>query len=167
MKLSYRGISYEANSATAPAQPTVAASDLKYRGASYRLGEVAKAESQNAILMYRGMAYTHQAADQNLEAVSVARKAVDLKYRGASYRLGEVAKAESQNAILTYRDMPETHQSAAPAVSATSVQDKVRVLTMNRHRAIQHRQQALFNRSAAEIGLSTQAATAWNSVAFS
>ncbi|HEY9615256.1 MAG TPA: DUF4278 domain-containing protein [Microcoleaceae cyanobacterium] len=159
MKLSYRGISYEAHPVTAKAKPTVPASDLKYRGASYRRGEAAKAESQNAILMYRGMSYSHQPTEQNAVVASVAPKAVDLKYRGTSYRLGAAAKAESQNAILTYRGMSYTHQPVAetvadtPVAPAISVQDKARVLTMSHHRALRNRQQTAFTRS-------------WNAVAF-
>lgn len=156
MKLSYRGISYEVNPATATAKPAAPASDLKYRGASYRRGEAARAESQNAILTYRGMTYAHQPSDEQVAAV--APKAVDLKYRGTSYRLGEVAKAESRNAILTYRGMSYSHQPVAetrvdaPVAPALSVQDKARVLTMNHDRALRNRQQTVFNRS-------------WNSVA--
>ncbi|MBL1173526.1 DUF4278 domain-containing protein [Pantanalinema sp. GBBB05] len=158
MKLSYRGISYEAHPVTAPTKPAVPASDLKYRGASYRRGEVAKAESQNAILTYRGMSYSHQSSDSL--ATSVAPQAVDLKYRGTNYRLCEAAKAESQNAILTYRGMSYSHQPVVEAVADTpvapaiSVQDKARVLTMNHYRVLRNRQQTVFNRS-------------WNAVAFS
>ncbi|MGI0485254.1 DUF4278 domain-containing protein [Pantanalinema rosaneae CENA516] len=153
MKLSYRGISYEVNPATASVKPPVPASDLKYRGASYRLGEVAKAESQNAILTYRGMSYSPEAANMT---AAVAPKAVDLKYRGTSYRLGEVAKAESQNAILTYRGMDSQQPAVEAVVDAPvmSMQDQARVLTMNHFRALKNRQQTVFNRS-------------WNSVVFS
>lgn len=58
MKLSYRGTSYEYNPAqdltVESAAPT---SDLKYRGASYRRGQAARAESLSALVKYRGAAY--------------------------------------------------------------------------------------------------------------
>lgn len=61
MKLTYRGVSYD----YVPAQqqsdaPAVEAPDLRYRGAKYRLNQVAKAESLNALLKYRGAAYSTQ-----------------------------------------------------------------------------------------------------------
>lgn len=61
MKLNYRGVSYEKEIA-APLQAEYErpAVDLKYRGASYRLGEVAKVERLGVIFKYRGATYTQQ-----------------------------------------------------------------------------------------------------------
>lgn len=55
MQLTYRGVNYETNSATV--QTSVPATDLKYRGASYRLNQAARTESLEAILKYRGAIY--------------------------------------------------------------------------------------------------------------
>jgi hypothetical protein len=76
MQLSYRGVKYDYNPANSvAAEYTQPAVDLKYRGASYRRGEVAKVERLGAIFKYRGAAYTHQpvaqvAADQPVAAVA-------------------------------------------------------------------------------------------------
>lgn len=79
MKLSYRGISYDyspANSANAEvAQPGV---DLKYRGATHRRGEVAKGDRLNAILKYRGAAYSTQS---NPVAVAPVTRTVEDRAR--------------------------------------------------------------------------------------
>lgn len=59
MKLSYRGVSYDYNpSNTIKAEYPSVAANLKYRGASYRRGEVAKVERLGAIFKYRGVEYT-------------------------------------------------------------------------------------------------------------
>jgi hypothetical protein len=55
MQLTYRGVNYETNSATVPTP--VPATDLKYRGASYRLHQAARTEALEAILKYRGAIY--------------------------------------------------------------------------------------------------------------
>jgi len=66
MKLSYRGVRYEANStpiaSDAPAVYTGPAVNLKYRGATYRRSEVAKVDRLGAIFKYRGAAYSTEAA---------------------------------------------------------------------------------------------------------
>lgn len=56
MKLSYRGVQYESNNQPA----AVPAVDVRYRGATYRLQQVARSESLNAILKYRGAMYGSQ-----------------------------------------------------------------------------------------------------------
>jgi hypothetical protein len=65
MQLSYRGVKYDYNPANPLkvdyAQP---AADLKYRGATYRRGEVAKVERLGTIFKYRGAAYSHQPVAQ-------------------------------------------------------------------------------------------------------
>lgn len=65
MQLSYRGVKYEytpANPVKAEyAQPAV---DLKYRGATYRRGEVAKVERLGTLFKYRGAAYNYQPVAQ-------------------------------------------------------------------------------------------------------
>lgn len=61
MQLSYRGVKYDYHPADALttefAQP---ATDLKYRGATYRRGEVAKVERLASLFKYRGAAYGYQ-----------------------------------------------------------------------------------------------------------
>lgn len=59
MQLSYRGVKYDYS----PANPVKAeyhqpGVDLKFRGASYRRGEVAKVERLGAIFKYRGATYS-------------------------------------------------------------------------------------------------------------
>ncbi|MDX2230045.1 MAG: DUF4278 domain-containing protein [Leptolyngbyaceae cyanobacterium bins.349] len=65
MQLSYRGVKYD----YVPANPVKAeyvqpAVDMKYRGATYRRGEVAKVERLGAIFKYRGAAYGQQPVAQ-------------------------------------------------------------------------------------------------------
>lgn len=73
MQLSYRGVKYDYNPANPVkaeyAQPAV---DLKYRGATYRRGEVSKVERLGAIFKYRGAAYSHQPVAQVEAAQPVA-----------------------------------------------------------------------------------------------
>lgn len=59
MKLTYRGISYETNSAPATVIP-VPSTDMKYRGASYRRNQAVKTEALNAVMTYRGAQYNTQ-----------------------------------------------------------------------------------------------------------
>lgn len=71
MKLSYRGVSYDYN----PVNPVKAENskppvDLKYRGASYRWGQVASAERLGAIFRYRGLSYGYQPTSQPSETTS-------------------------------------------------------------------------------------------------
>jgi len=65
MQLSYRGVKYDYNPANPVkaeyAQPAV---DLKYRGATYRRGEVSKVERLSAIFKYRGATYSHRPVAQ-------------------------------------------------------------------------------------------------------
>jgi hypothetical protein len=60
MKLTYRGISYESDPAQQANTQPVAPVDLRYRRATYRFNQNARAESLNAILKYRGVAYSSQ-----------------------------------------------------------------------------------------------------------
>ncbi|EKQ70684.1 hypothetical protein OsccyDRAFT_0986 [Leptolyngbyaceae cyanobacterium JSC-12] len=61
MQLSYRGVKYDYNPANpVSAEYPQAGVDLKFRGASYRRGEVAKVERLGAIFKYRGASYSHQ-----------------------------------------------------------------------------------------------------------
>lgn len=65
MKLSYRGTCYDYTPAqTSNTQPEVTPTDLHYRGATYRLGQVAKGESLSALMKYRGVAYSAKPTTQ-------------------------------------------------------------------------------------------------------
>lgn len=73
MKLSYRGTSYDYNpSQVSTAQPSVTPTDLHYRGASYRLSQVAKGESLSAIMKYRGVQPGNQVAPAETAASAVS-----------------------------------------------------------------------------------------------
>ncbi|WP_421656013.1 DUF4278 domain-containing protein [Leptothermofonsia sp. ETS-13] len=72
MKLTYRGVSYESTQKPA----SIPAVDLRYRGANYRLKQVAKNENLNAILKYRGAAYTLEPTVQTATVPSAAVPAV-------------------------------------------------------------------------------------------
>ncbi len=61
MQLSYRGVKYDYHPADAvKAESARPATDLKYRGATYRRGEVAKVERLATLFKYRGAAYGYQ-----------------------------------------------------------------------------------------------------------
>jgi hypothetical protein len=73
MQLTYRGVNYNTNSAQSQAAtPVVPTANLKYRGATYRWNQEAKAESFNAILKYRGAAYNPAPTGEAVEASEVA-----------------------------------------------------------------------------------------------
>jgi hypothetical protein len=60
MQLTYRGTNYESNPAQESNPQPVAPVDLRYRRATYRFNQNARAESLNAILKYRGATYSTQ-----------------------------------------------------------------------------------------------------------
>jgi hypothetical protein len=69
MNLTYRGVSYDgASSETLNPGFTRPVVDLKYRGVSHRLGEVAKTERLGVIFKYRGVEYGN--SDRALSALS-------------------------------------------------------------------------------------------------
>ncbi|MCL6433709.1 MAG: DUF4278 domain-containing protein [Leptolyngbyaceae cyanobacterium HOT.MB2.61] len=72
MKLTYRGVSYESTQKPA----FVPAVDLRYRGASYRLNQVAKNDNLNAILKYRGTAYSLRPTVQAVDVAPAVAPAV-------------------------------------------------------------------------------------------
>jgi hypothetical protein len=72
MKLTYRGTSYESTSAQEANTQSVAPVDLRYRGATYRYNQNARAESLNAILKYRGVAYSTQPTAQTITETAPA-----------------------------------------------------------------------------------------------
>lgn len=130
-------------------------------------------------LTYRGVRYDYNPAQpaHSVDAV----QAPDLRYRGAKYRLNQSAKAENLNAILKYRGVAYQTQPAAVAqptvqpvapveavapvaTPKVSIQEKARLLTMDHHRMIKNREQSILARSAAEIGLTAEAAKFWNHI---
>ncbi len=121
------------------------------------------------LLTYRGVSYEANATRP------AAVPAVDLKYRGATYRLNQVAQSASLNAVLKYRGTTYGQQptvaavapvpeSVPAAVASVSVEEKARILTMNHHRLVKNRQQALLSRSASELGLSNKIGNYWNHI---
>jgi hypothetical protein len=128
-------------------------------------------------LTYRGVSYDHVPAQQLSDNAVV--EAPNLRYRGAKYRQNQVAKAENLNALLKYRGVAYSTQpvaaapteavapveAAAPvAAPKLSIQEKARLLNMDHHRMIKNREQSMLARSAAEVGLATDAANFWNHI---
>ena len=108
-------------------------------------------------LTYRGVSY-----DYNPPTVETSESNVDGKYRGLDWRFRNLKKPPvlQPSANLTYRGVTyqtagtDTDSSVKPGVNPTrSTQEKARSLMMDTFRTLKQRQQAMLNRSAAEIGL--------------
>jgi Domain of unknown function (DUF4278) len=109
---------------------------LCYRGVCYDYTppEVATTEQTDPVVQYNGV----DVRFRNPKKALVLQPTLDLKYRGVEYRNTQA------NADV-----------AAPApISAVSVEEKARRLSLDGVRRVLHRQQSMFNRLAAEVGLS-------------
>lgn len=147
MKLSYRGVDYDFNS-----------SSLQARGAKHRLAEVSKARALGAILTYRGAVYTVEPSAQAESASPSVPAGTVLTYRGFSYTVQPAEKPVSAPVAVAE---PVMNAAKVPAVS---MQEQMRTLTMNHHRAMKKRQQVMLVRSAAEVGMSSTAASHWERI---
>lgn len=101
MKLSYRGVSYEFNSTQNSDFTPPPRSDLKYRGATYRLSRVAQVENLEAILKYRGTAYSPSATQDQpegavAEAVPASVLSLQDKARGLTVNHHQAIKHRQQ-----------------------------------------------------------------------
>lgn len=128
--------------------------NLTYRGVSYEYNppEVDMTSSEE-VGQYRGLEWRFR----NAHKTPVMQPSLNLVYRGVAYETGT---PESEVAP-TYTPAPTTSVSA-PAV--LTVQNMARSLMTSHHRWIKNRQQALLSRSAAEVGLSADAAQYWNHI---
>jgi hypothetical protein len=108
---------------------------LSYRGVSYEYNPPKVETTQGTVGgKYRGLDWRFR----NLKKPPVLQPTVNLKYRGVSYQTGTTPASTS----------------VEPAkVPALSMQDKARSLMLDRQRTLRNRQQAMLNRSAAEVGL--------------
>ena len=127
---------------------------LTYRGANYEYNppEVDMASSEE-VGQYRGLEWRFR----NLQKAPVLQPNLNLVYRGVAYETG----VQEQETASTYIPAPTTPM-ATPAV--LTVQNMARSLMTSHHKWIKTRQQALLSRSAAEVGLSTDAAHYWNHI---
>ncbi|WP_299403475.1 DUF4278 domain-containing protein [Acaryochloris sp. IP29b_bin.148] len=125
---------------------------LTYRGVKYEYNppEVDMTSSED-VGQYRGLEWRFR----NPRKAPVMQSNLNLVYRGVAYQTG----VEEQEAAPTYTPAPTV---ASPAV--LSVQNMARALMTSHHRWIKNRQQALLGRTAAEVGLSTDAAHYWNHI---
>ncbi|HIK31314.1 MAG TPA: DUF4278 domain-containing protein [Oscillatoriales cyanobacterium M59_W2019_021] len=107
---------------------------LCYRGVCYDYTppEVAATEQAEPIAQYNGV----DVRFRNPKKALVLQPTLDLKYRGVAYRNTDAA----------------VEGASTPTVTP-SVEEKARRLTMNSTRKVLHRQQSMFNRLAAEVGL--------------
>lgn len=108
---------------------------LSYRGVTYNYNPPTVETTEGEVGgKYRGMDWRFR----NLKKPPVLQPTVDLKYRGVSFQVGGTTATNSVEPAKT---------------PALSTQDKARSLMLNYHRTLKHRQQAMLNRSAEEIGL--------------
>lgn len=108
---------------------------LSYRGVSYEYNPPKVETTPGATSgKYRGLDWRFR----NLKKPPVLQPTVNLTYRGVSYRTGTT---------------PATTNVEPAKVPALSMQDKARSLMLDRQRTLRNRQQAMLNRSAAEVGL--------------
>ncbi|HEY9601865.1 MAG TPA: DUF4278 domain-containing protein [Allocoleopsis sp.] len=111
---------------------------LSYRGVSYEYNPPkVEATPGSAGGKYRGLDWRFR----NLKKPPVLQPTVNLKYRGVSYQTGTT---------------PAVTNVEPSQVPALSMQDKARSLMLDRQRTLRNRQQAMLNRSAAEVGLVAQ-----------
>lgn len=129
---------------------------LTYRGVNYEYNppEVDMAPSDE-VGQYRGLEWRFR----NPQKAPVLQPNLDLVYRGVAYQTG--SQEQETVAAPTYTPVP-----AAPAASsaASTVHNMARALMTSHHRWIKNRQQALLGRTAAEVGLSADAAHYWNHI---
>lgn len=153
MKLSYRGVDYDFNP-----------SSLQARGAKHRLNEVSKTRALGAILTYRGAVYTVDPTAQTASASPSLPEAAVLTYRGFSYTVSPKVQHASTQTIAAEPAVAQAVALNSKQVPALSIQEQARTLTMNHHRAMKRRQQVMLVRSAAEIGMSSTAASHWERI---
>jgi hypothetical protein len=142
MKLSYRGITYNYNSAPA--------TDLGYRAATLRHNQKARVANLSALLTYRGEVYGVQAGTQ--ATPEVKEVSATLTYRGTTYQVQPTAQP-----------VPAAVAATTPVV-ASSIEARARALNSDHHRVTKNRQQLVLSRFASEAGLTDSVANYWNHI---
>jgi hypothetical protein len=108
---------------------------LSYRGVKYDYNPpVVETTDSEVVGKYRGLDWRFR----NLKKPPVLQPRVNLKYRGVYYQTGTPAVAKSAEPVN---------------VPAVSTREKARSLMINHQRSLKNRQQAMLNRTAAEVGL--------------
>ena len=127
---------------------------LTYRGVNYDYNPPAvDMTSSEEVGQYRGLEWRFR----NAQKPPVMQPSLNLVYRGVAYETG----TPEPEVAPTYTPASTT-PVAAPAI--LTVQNMARSLMTSHHRWIKNRQQALLSRSAAEVGLSADAAHYWNHI---
>lgn len=126
MKLSYRGTSYDYNpSQVSTVQPSVTPTDLHYRGASYRLNRVAKGESLNAIMKYRGVAYGAQPAAQAASAETAAAPVTSVQEQARSLAAHHYRDIKNRQRTMLSRSASEVGLAASVANYWNHIQGQI------------------------------------------
>ncbi len=108
---------------------------LSYRGVSYDYNPPTVETTDGEVGgKYRGLDWRFR----NMKKPPMLQPIVNLKYRGVSFQAG--------GSSLTNN----TESEKTPVLSTA---DKARSLMLNQHRILKHRQQAMLNRLAAELGV--------------
>jgi hypothetical protein len=111
---------------------------LSYRGISYNYNPPKVETTEREVGgKYRGLDWRFR----NLKKPPVLQPTVNLKYRGVSYQIPGTTAAASVE---------------SPKTSVLSTQDKARSLMLEHQRTLKNRQQAMLNRSAAEVGVTVR-----------
>lgn len=131
MKLTYRGVQYESNNQPA----SVPAVDVRYRGASYRLNQVARTENLNAILKYRGAVYGSQpvaevaattpVADVTAAPVTVAMPAYSVEQQARLLTMSHHRAVKNRQQSMLSRSASEVGLKANLANYWNHIQGKV------------------------------------------
>jgi hypothetical protein len=140
MKLTYRGISYDAPSHPAPV-----------------LGETIDTGN------YRGAPVVFKAL-----AELPAQPAADLTWRGVPYRTGIAAPVAASAPEVVVVEIPAVAASLSPTVvevnvPPTSIPDLARNLFIRRHQRSRRREQGMMVRLAAEVGIPVEDAAHYES----
>ena len=108
-------------------------------------------------LNYRGTAYENNMPVVGLNNSNLAD--AELKYRGNTYVTNQPVATQPVDMSAA----PLTETVSAPV--AATFNDRARLLMMNRHRQVKHRQQTMLTRVATSIGLdATESAGYWGHI---
>ena len=120
---------------------------LCYRGVCYDYNppEVATPQNTETVGTYRGI----DVRFRNPKKALVLQPTLDLKYRGVAYRQNEATSEVAK---------PIAEPTKTPALS---VQDKARSLMLSSNRKAYRRQKSMFDRLAAEVGLTANVSEYW------
>ena len=122
---------------------------LTYRGVQYDYTPV-KVDIQESeeIGKFRGVDIRFR----SVKKTPVQQPSLDLVYRGVAYRSAANVTPEKSERVF------------ASGSSAVTTDNRARMMLMNRHRLVKHRQQSMLSRLAGEVGLPADAARYWNHI---